>query len=100
MTFLSKSLSLSLSYLLWIKPFSLWLFFDLGLLQKSPQTESCTDSGAENEGSCHSDQMSNDFSTDDCVDEGICLDSTGSTERVLKPKVIISTTCCIDVADC
>uniref|UniRef100_A0A8C3A865 Ubiquitin carboxyl-terminal hydrolase 47 n=1 Tax=Cyclopterus lumpus TaxID=8103 RepID=A0A8C3A865_CYCLU len=54
--------------------------------EKSPQTESCTDSGAENEGSCHSDQMSNDFSTDDCVDEGICLDSTGSTERVLKPK--------------
>ncbi|KAK0135371.1 Ubiquitin carboxyl-terminal hydrolase 47 [Merluccius polli] len=54
--------------------------------EKSPQTESCTDSGAENEGSCHSDQMSNDFSTDDCVDEGICLDSTGSAERVLKPK--------------
>ncbi|XP_041917263.1 ubiquitin carboxyl-terminal hydrolase 47 isoform X2 [Alosa sapidissima] len=54
--------------------------------QKSPQTESCTDSGAENEGSCHSDQMSNDFSTDDGVDEGICLDSAGSTERVLKPK--------------
>ncbi|KAJ4946982.1 hypothetical protein JOQ06_009025 [Pogonophryne albipinna] len=54
--------------------------------EKSPQTESCTDSGAENEGSCHSDQMSNDFSTEDCVDEGICLDSTGSTERVLKPK--------------
>ncbi|XP_062327150.1 ubiquitin carboxyl-terminal hydrolase 47 isoform X1 [Osmerus eperlanus] len=53
--------------------------------EKSPQTESCTDSGAENEGSCHSDQMSNDFSTDDGVDEGICLDST-STERVLKPK--------------
>uniref|UniRef100_A0A8C4I497 Ubiquitin carboxyl-terminal hydrolase 47 n=1 Tax=Dicentrarchus labrax TaxID=13489 RepID=A0A8C4I497_DICLA len=46
--------------------------------EKSPQTESCTDSGAENEGSCHSDQMSNDFSTDDCVDEGICLDSTKS----------------------
>lgn len=58
-------------------------------LQKSPQTESCTDSGAENEGSCHSDQMSNDFSTDDCVDEGICLDSTSSSERMLKPKVII-----------
>ena len=56
-------------------------------LQKSPQTESCTDSGAENEGSCHSDQMSNDFSTDDAVDEGICLDSAASTERVLKPKV-------------
>lgn len=56
-------------------------------LQKSPQTESCTDSGAENEGSCHSDQMSNDFSTDDGVDEGICLDSTSTTERVLKPKV-------------
>ncbi|KAJ3593031.1 hypothetical protein NHX12_005369 [Muraenolepis orangiensis] len=54
--------------------------------EKSPQTESCTDSGAENEGSCHSDQMSNDFSTDDCVDEGICLDSTGTVERVLKPK--------------
>lgn len=56
-------------------------------LQKSPQTESCTDSGAENEGSCHSDQMSNDFSTDDGVDEGICLDSTSTTERALKPKV-------------
>ncbi|XP_061610130.1 ubiquitin carboxyl-terminal hydrolase 47 isoform X3 [Phyllopteryx taeniolatus] len=55
--------------------------------EKSPQTESCTDSGAENEGSCHSDQMSNDFSTDDCVDEGICLDSTGSGERVLKAKI-------------
>ncbi|XP_047662512.1 ubiquitin carboxyl-terminal hydrolase 47 isoform X1 [Tachysurus fulvidraco] len=54
--------------------------------EKSPQTESCTDSGAENEGSCHSDQMSNDFSTDDGVDEGICLDSTSTTERALKPK--------------
>uniref|UniRef100_A0A672RV32 Ubiquitin carboxyl-terminal hydrolase 47 n=1 Tax=Sinocyclocheilus grahami TaxID=75366 RepID=A0A672RV32_SINGR len=54
--------------------------------EKSPQTESCTDSGAENEGSCHSDQLSNDFSTDDAVDEGICLDNTSSTERVLKPK--------------
>uniref|UniRef100_A0A8C2AEF4 Ubiquitin carboxyl-terminal hydrolase 47 n=1 Tax=Cyprinus carpio TaxID=7962 RepID=A0A8C2AEF4_CYPCA len=54
--------------------------------EKSPQTESCTDSGAENEGSCHSDQMSNDFSTDDALDEGICLDNTSSTERVLKPK--------------
>uniref|UniRef100_A0A8C1C6J1 Ubiquitin carboxyl-terminal hydrolase 47 n=1 Tax=Cyprinus carpio carpio TaxID=630221 RepID=A0A8C1C6J1_CYPCA len=54
--------------------------------EKSPQTESCTDSGAENEGSCHSDQMSNDFSTDDAVDEGICLDNTSSSERALKPK--------------
>ncbi|KAA0723763.1 Ubiquitin carboxyl-terminal hydrolase 47 [Triplophysa tibetana] len=54
--------------------------------EKSPQTESCTDSGAENEGSCHSDQMSNDFSTDDAVDEGICLDNASSTDRVLKPK--------------
>ncbi|KAK7175788.1 hypothetical protein R3I93_000144 [Phoxinus phoxinus] len=54
--------------------------------EKSPQTESCTDSGAENEGSCHSDQMSNDFSTDDGVDEGICLDNTSTAERVLKPK--------------
>ncbi|KAJ8412867.1 hypothetical protein AAFF_G00104490 [Aldrovandia affinis] len=54
--------------------------------EKSPQTESCTDSGAENEGSCHSDQMSNDFSTDDGVDEGICLDSASSAERALKPK--------------
>uniref|UniRef100_A0AAY4BHH6 Ubiquitin carboxyl-terminal hydrolase 47 n=1 Tax=Denticeps clupeoides TaxID=299321 RepID=A0AAY4BHH6_9TELE len=54
--------------------------------EKSPQTESCTDSGAENEGSCHSDQMSNDFCTDDGVDEGICLDNTSSTERVMKPK--------------
>ncbi|XP_072574356.1 ubiquitin carboxyl-terminal hydrolase 47 isoform X2 [Paramormyrops kingsleyae] len=53
---------------------------------ESPQTESCTDSGAENEGSCHSDQMSNDFSTDDGVDEGICLDNANSAERVLKPK--------------
>ncbi|XP_014888742.1 ubiquitin carboxyl-terminal hydrolase 47 isoform X1 [Poecilia latipinna] len=58
--------------------------------EKSPQTESCTDSGAENEGSCHSDQMSNDFSTDDCVDEGICLDSTSSTERALKPKSLLT----------
>ncbi|XP_072321546.1 ubiquitin carboxyl-terminal hydrolase 47 isoform X2 [Eucyclogobius newberryi] len=61
--------------------------------EKSPQTESCTDSGAENEGSCHSDQMSNDFSTDDCVDEGICLDSSSSsssTERVLKPKSLLT----------
>uniref|UniRef100_A0A8C1K5M6 Ubiquitin carboxyl-terminal hydrolase 47 n=1 Tax=Cyprinus carpio TaxID=7962 RepID=A0A8C1K5M6_CYPCA len=54
--------------------------------EKSPQTESCTDSGAENEGSCHSDQMSNDFSTDDAVDEGICLDNTSTAERALKPK--------------
>uniref|UniRef100_A0A8C7Y406 Ubiquitin carboxyl-terminal hydrolase 47 n=1 Tax=Oryzias sinensis TaxID=183150 RepID=A0A8C7Y406_9TELE len=58
--------------------------------EKSPQTESCTDSGAENEGSCHSDQMSNDFSTDDCVDEGICLDSTSSTERAFKPKSLLT----------
>uniref|UniRef100_A0A8C9VIK4 Ubiquitin carboxyl-terminal hydrolase 47 n=1 Tax=Scleropages formosus TaxID=113540 RepID=A0A8C9VIK4_SCLFO len=58
--------------------------------EKSPQTESCTDSGAENEGSCHSDQMSNDFSTDDAVDEGICLDSASSTERVLKPKSLLT----------
>uniref|UniRef100_A0A672IEK2 Ubiquitin carboxyl-terminal hydrolase 47 n=1 Tax=Salarias fasciatus TaxID=181472 RepID=A0A672IEK2_SALFA len=58
--------------------------------EKSPQTESCTDSGAENEGSCHSDQMSNDFSTDDCVDEGICLDNTSSTERVMKPKSLLT----------
>lgn len=70
----------------------LWLILKWSPFQKSPQTESCTDSGAENEGSCHSDQMSNDFSTDDCVDEGICLDSTSNTERVLKPKVIILTT--------
>ncbi|TSL68241.1 Ubiquitin carboxyl-terminal hydrolase 47 [Bagarius yarrelli] len=54
--------------------------------EKSPQTESCTDSGAENEGSCHSDQMSNDFSTDDGMDEGICLDSTSTTEKAIKPK--------------
>uniref|UniRef100_H3AQ70 Ubiquitin carboxyl-terminal hydrolase 47 n=1 Tax=Latimeria chalumnae TaxID=7897 RepID=H3AQ70_LATCH len=52
--------------------------------EKSPQTESCTDSGAENEGSCHSDQMSNDFSTDDGVDEGICLENNSSAERALK----------------
>ncbi|MEJ1273964.1 ubiquitin specific peptidase 47 [Cricetulus griseus] len=53
--------------------------------EKSPQTESCTDSGAENEGSCHSDQMSNDFSTDDAVDEGICLESSSGTEKISKP---------------
>uniref|UniRef100_A0A3Q3X9U0 Ubiquitin carboxyl-terminal hydrolase 47 n=1 Tax=Mola mola TaxID=94237 RepID=A0A3Q3X9U0_MOLML len=58
--------------------------------EKSPQTESCTDSGAENEGSCHSDQMSNDFSTDDCVDEGICLESTSNADRVLKPKSLLT----------
>uniref|UniRef100_A0A8C1K5V2 Ubiquitin carboxyl-terminal hydrolase 47 n=1 Tax=Cyprinus carpio TaxID=7962 RepID=A0A8C1K5V2_CYPCA len=50
--------------------------------EKSPQTESCTDSGAENEGSCHSDQMSNDFSTDDAVDEGICLDNTSTADSL------------------
>ncbi|KAH0502829.1 Ubiquitin carboxyl-terminal hydrolase 47 [Microtus ochrogaster] len=53
--------------------------------EKSPQTESCTDSGAENEGSCHSDQMSNDFSTDDAVDEGICLENSSGTEKISKP---------------
>uniref|UniRef100_A0A8C3HT16 Ubiquitin carboxyl-terminal hydrolase 47 n=1 Tax=Chrysemys picta bellii TaxID=8478 RepID=A0A8C3HT16_CHRPI len=52
--------------------------------KKSPQTESCTDSGAENEGSCHSDQMSNDFSNDDGVDEGICLESNSGAERISK----------------
>ncbi|XP_048401625.1 ubiquitin carboxyl-terminal hydrolase 47 isoform X3 [Stegostoma tigrinum] len=52
--------------------------------EKSPQTESCTDSGAENEGSCHSDQMSNDFSNDDVVDEGICLDNNSGGEKSLK----------------
>nr|XP_028587052.1 ubiquitin carboxyl-terminal hydrolase 47 isoform X1 [Podarcis muralis] len=52
--------------------------------EKSPQTESCTDSGAENEGSCHSDQMSNDFSNDDGVDEGICLESNSAAERISK----------------
>uniref|UniRef100_A0A7M4EEK9 Ubiquitin carboxyl-terminal hydrolase 47 n=1 Tax=Crocodylus porosus TaxID=8502 RepID=A0A7M4EEK9_CROPO len=52
--------------------------------QKSPQTESCTDSGAENEGSCHSDQMSNDFSNDDGVDEGICLETNSGAERISK----------------
>ncbi|XP_050810970.1 ubiquitin carboxyl-terminal hydrolase 47 isoform X2 [Gopherus flavomarginatus] len=51
---------------------------------ESPQTESCTDSGAENEGSCHSDQMSNDFSNDDGVDEGICLESNSGAERISK----------------
>nr|XP_028587060.1 ubiquitin carboxyl-terminal hydrolase 47 isoform X2 [Podarcis muralis] len=51
---------------------------------ESPQTESCTDSGAENEGSCHSDQMSNDFSNDDGVDEGICLESNSAAERISK----------------
>ncbi|XP_071974961.1 ubiquitin carboxyl-terminal hydrolase 47 isoform X4 [Engystomops pustulosus] len=49
--------------------------------EKSPQTESCTDSGAENEGSCHSDQMSNDFCTDDALDEGICLESSSSVDK-------------------
>ena len=53
--------------------------------EKSPQTESCTDSGAENEGSCHSDQMSNDFSNDDGVDEGICLENNSGTEKISKP---------------
>ncbi|XP_063802500.1 ubiquitin carboxyl-terminal hydrolase 47 isoform X3 [Pseudophryne corroboree] len=52
--------------------------------EKSPQTESCTDSGAENEGSCHSDQMSNDFCTDDVLDEGICLESNSSVEKLNK----------------
>ncbi|KAM8940149.1 ubiquitin carboxyl-terminal hydrolase 47 isoform 2-T2 [Pelodytes ibericus] len=52
--------------------------------EKSPQTESCTDSGAENEGSCHSDQMSNDFSTDDNLDEGICLESNSNVEKINK----------------
>ncbi|KAM5247640.1 ubiquitin carboxyl-terminal hydrolase 47 isoform 7-T7 [Ctenodactylus gundi] len=52
--------------------------------EKSPQTESCTDSGAENEGSCHSDQMSNDFSNDDGVDEGICLENNSGTEKISK----------------
>ncbi|KAG8125811.1 hypothetical protein E2320_021064 [Naja naja] len=52
--------------------------------EKSPQTESCTDSGAENEGSCHSDQMSNDFSNDDGIDEGICLESNSAAERISK----------------
>ncbi|KAJ8416290.1 hypothetical protein AAFF_G00383120 [Aldrovandia affinis] len=61
--------------------FTLQLEINLELDNKSHQTESCTDSGAENEGSCHSDQMSNDFSTDDVMDEGICLDNTSSSER-------------------
>ncbi|XP_070790219.1 ubiquitin carboxyl-terminal hydrolase 47 isoform X1 [Pituophis catenifer annectens] len=52
--------------------------------EKSPQTESCTDSGAENEGSCHSDQMSNDFSNDDGIDEGICLENNSAAERISK----------------
>ncbi|XP_032079352.1 ubiquitin carboxyl-terminal hydrolase 47 isoform X2 [Thamnophis elegans] len=51
---------------------------------ESPQTESCTDSGAENEGSCHSDQMSNDFSNDDGIDEGICLENNSAAERIAK----------------
>ncbi|XP_043938661.1 ubiquitin carboxyl-terminal hydrolase 47 [Protopterus annectens] len=59
------------------------IFIDLDE-EKSPQTESCTDSGAENEGSCHSDQLSNDFSNDDGVDEGICLDTSNSTDRACK----------------
>ncbi|XP_069479744.1 ubiquitin carboxyl-terminal hydrolase 47 isoform X2 [Ambystoma mexicanum] len=53
--------------------------------EKSPQTESCTDSGAENEGSCHSDQMINDFSNDDVVDEGICLDGNNPEKILNKP---------------
>ncbi|CAH2325585.1 ubiquitin carboxyl-terminal hydrolase 47 isoform X1 [Pelobates cultripes] len=52
--------------------------------EKSPVTESCTDSGAENEGSCHSDQMSNDFSTDDALDEGICLESNSNVDKLNK----------------
>ncbi|XP_061466402.1 ubiquitin carboxyl-terminal hydrolase 47 isoform X2 [Rhineura floridana] len=51
---------------------------------ESPQTESCTDSGAENEGSCHSDQMSSDFLNDDGADEGICLESNSAAERISK----------------
>uniref|UniRef100_A0A8C9FJC8 Ubiquitin carboxyl-terminal hydrolase 47 n=1 Tax=Pavo cristatus TaxID=9049 RepID=A0A8C9FJC8_PAVCR len=65
------------------------------ICSKSPQTESCTDSGAENEGSCHSDQMSNDFSNDDGVDEGICLESNSAAERIAKvgsEKVLYFTT--------
>ncbi|XP_053304835.1 ubiquitin carboxyl-terminal hydrolase 47 isoform X2 [Spea bombifrons] len=54
---------------------------------ESPQTESCTDSGAENEGSCHSDQMSNDFSTDDNLDEGIGLESNHGAEKINKLSV-------------
>lgn len=29
--------------------------------------------------------MSNDFSTDDAVDEGICLESSSGTEKISKP---------------
>ena len=57
----------------------------LCFIKKSPQTESCTDSGAENEGSCHSDQMSNDFSNNDGVDEGICLENNSGAEKIPKP---------------
>lgn len=41
--------------------------------------------------------MSNDFSTDDCVDEGICLDSTNNADRMLKPKVHFLPACCTDI---
>lgn len=62
----------------------IWKLILISYFKKSPQTDSCTDSGAENEGSCHSDQMSNDFSNDDGVDEGICLENNSTADRISK----------------
>lgn len=52
--------------------------------EKFFQIESCIDSGVENEGSCYSDQMSNDFFNDDGVDEGICFEINSGIEKILK----------------
>lgn len=41
--------------------------------------------------------MSNDFSTDDCVDEGICLDSANNADRMLKPKVYFLPALCSEM---
>uniref|UniRef100_UPI00358FDFB7 ubiquitin carboxyl-terminal hydrolase 47 isoform X2 n=1 Tax=Myxine glutinosa TaxID=7769 RepID=UPI00358FDFB7 len=50
-------------------------FIDAPEEEKCCQADSCADSGAENEGSCHSDQMNTDFSGYDVVDEGIDLEN-------------------------
>uniref|UniRef100_A0A8C4QAX2 Ubiquitin carboxyl-terminal hydrolase 47 n=1 Tax=Eptatretus burgeri TaxID=7764 RepID=A0A8C4QAX2_EPTBU len=50
-------------------------FIDAPEEEKCCQADSCADSGAENEGSCHSDQMNTDFSGYDAVDEGIDLEN-------------------------
>ncbi|XP_061422799.1 ubiquitin carboxyl-terminal hydrolase 47 isoform X2 [Lethenteron reissneri] len=53
--------------------------------EKCGQADSCADSGAENEGSCHSDQLLTDFSYADAVDEGIDLENSSLGERNCKP---------------